>query len=228
VVGGSKNCEVACVMLRDYAPERFEIVNYGKSRFFIRDVDVVINFGCHLIPLLKLITARGIKVGRLTGTDYYGKLIHRLGILLFSKLPFINFIFSSHNIKDDSGLDGVVLHNPVNEKMFYDMGIQRDIAVLYYVNQNRELYREDTVKPDWVVIRGEVDYRDMPLLYNRSKVHVRNTLYDSGTKMIYEAFCCGCQVFYNGRRVESVPDFMLSSVEIPKWFDYLESLVDES
>lgn len=235
IVGGSNNCSIVSKMLQEnnLFPDEYEIIDYGKAKWFMKE-DIVIFFGCHIIPLLKLITAKAnTKIIRFTGTDYHGNFLHKFGIeyILPLFLDSIHVIYCDATLKEGVGIEGALLHSPVNENMFYNMKKkERIIDALVYVAKNEKLFcmnKAQQLKKVYskvMIIRGDVPYNEMPSLYNNSKRYYRNVLNDASPKSIYEALICGCEVIYNGDKITEIPKHMLSSHEMPKWFIYIEEV----
>jgi hypothetical protein len=69
-----------------------------------------------------------------------------------------------------------------------------------------------------------IPYNQMSIFYSMHHRLIRMTIHDGYPKMPYEAFLCGLEVLWNGRKITSVPPEMLMENTIPKLLSILEEV----
>jgi hypothetical protein len=221
LVTGSQNAENLGTMLGYYG---VEVTYERQTRPFMEGLfDVFLVFGVRPRNVLYAITGPGVKVFRFQGSDG------------FNPRPFIKqimrvapgyILYASEELQKFVGLPGEVLVTPINTRLFREYPeIERDKEVLYYCPVGREeIYCLESCPENATVLDGSTPYGEMPLVYSRHKKYVRNSAYDANPKMPYEALLCGCEVWMNGERVQSIPQKMLMDYSIPRWIDYMEEI----
>lgn len=141
-------------------------------------------------------------------------------------------LYVSDELKNLVRHKGFVLPIPVDTTLFSTkLEAKREYDVLYYCPQGEE----DIYKREWIeryieehpnekvtIINGKVPYEDMPRIYLQHKKYIRMTTHDGNPKMVYEALLCGCEVWWNGKKVDKVPEEMLMENTIPRIMRLLE------
>ena len=225
VAGWIGNPSRASEMLQKYAPEGMTITFIGELKPFTKGYDLILNFFTRPDKMLILLTCSGVKVARVCGSDWYkallGKRVHRFMLRLLG----FNLMYASEELKNEVGLKGEVHVNPVNVDHFYPRDAPRDKEVCYYVGFGRSLYCPEKIPIGATLIDGSIPYEDMPELLSRHKRYVRWTTHDASPKLPYEAFLCGCEVVVNGERLTTVPDYMYSVYQMPRWVEYISRLL---
>jgi len=155
-------------------------------------------------------------------------------------------LFVTQELRQMTGLKrGRIVPIPIDTRMFKEMDVAGEKRDILYYCPNLELYRLDWVMeyavqhPDETVtvlglshsvdlpnvkVIPHMQYHRMPLLYNMHRRLIRMTTHDGFPKMPYEAFLCGLEVIWNGRRITKVPEEMLMENTIPKLISILESI----
>lgn len=229
VMGWRGNPERAASMLDEKVPCAY----IGEPRGNVKGYDVVLLFGFNPVNLLKLLTCEGVKVVRICGSDWYKP---RYGVFgrniaeIIAILGGVKVMYASPELKKEAGIKGEYLPLPINEEMFYDMGLERPHSFCYYLPEGKE----DTYGPpdpklledkNALILDGSIHYEAMPYVYNRCKKYIRYATHDALPKMPYEALLCGCEVWVNGEQVSYVPEWMRKRVMIPIWVKYLKELI---
>ena len=224
-IAGSDNASRAAAMLQKYTPPDVTITHIETLQPFTTDYDLIINFSTRPGRMLVLRTCSGAKTARVCGSDWHrsklGKRLHRIML----RLSGFHIMYASEALKKDVGLRGRVHVNPVNESHFYPRDTPRDKEVCYYVNRGRLPYHPELMPEGATLIDGTIPYEEMPMLLSSHKRYERNILHNAAPKLPYEALLCGCEVTVNGERLTTVPKYMLSSYQGPRWIKYIQSLI---
>ena len=220
-IAGSDNASRAAAMLQKYTPPDMTITHIETLKPFTKEYDLIINFSTRPGRIAVLLTCTGVKVARVCGSDWHrsilGKELHRAMLWLSG----LNIMYASEALKKDVWLSGEVHVNPVNEDHFYPRDVPRDKEVCYYVNRGRAPYHPELMPLGATLIDGTVPYEEMPLLLSRHKRYERNILHNASPKLPYEALLCGCEVYLNGEKLLTVPEYMLTSYQGPRWIKYI-------
>lgn len=238
----NSNADNLARMFEYYGVETY-LVPLRMSRFIKRwmlkirpDISLVFNVG-HFTWIIRTQRLGGKKIFRAMGTD-----VHKMDFVTRQVLRFLHkhnrarICYASHALRDKLGLDGEVLPTPIDTTRFYPMGLEREKDVLYYCRKKScDIYRMDRLEaymrehPNETVTiaEGSIDHLHMNRVYNQHKKYMRWTTHDANPKMIYEALLAGCEVWFNDTQITEIPDVMLMPVNIPKWIDYFERVLDE-
>lgn len=173
----------------------------------------------------------GTKIMFFRGTDAYRLKERTRAALQFTQRLGMRMLYNGENLRDLVGLEGDVWTHPIYTPHFKDLGLDRDIDVLFYCRAGREnIYLLDKFKEyiaetgeTYSIVDGSTPREKMPELYNQHKKYVRITSHDSNPKMPYEAFLCGCESWDNGRRIVEVPDYLRMEYAIPRLIRLLEA-----
>jgi len=188
--------------------------------------DVGIFIGYHTVETIKTIQqlhSPRRKIIMLQGSDWFAMTPKCKQMI--SQFPVIRV---SKNI----GLDEYpVFPIPVDTRIFYNFNQRRTKDVLYYCPDD-EIYCRDFIDdyiekhPDdsVTILTGDTKYADMPSVYNVHKTYIRMTTRDAAPKMPYEALLCGCQVWWNRKRVTEIPSEMKMENTIPKLLSFLKEV----
>jgi hypothetical protein len=196
-----------------------EVTFIGDIQPFTKGYDLIINFDSHPLRLLYLRTCSGKKVTRICGSDWYraklGKPIQRM-LLYVLRIPIM---YASEELFEEVGLKGVLIQNPVNDFHFYPRDVPRDKETCYYVCGGKDIYYPEKRPAGATLLDGSIPYEEMPWVLSQHEWYVRYTTHDAEPKLPIEALLCGCHVLVNGDEItlDDVPNYMLSSYQIPKW-----------
>ena len=177
-------------------------------------------------------------LGHVVGTDvrFFEKQENMLKLKEIMEKHKVQIIYASENLREELGIKGDIIPIPIKDSLFKlgdkDVSEQRDV-LFYCPAYNPAIYQErkirqyiDTLPNETITIIGgqtglsgnweypnvqtinNVKFEDMPNLYRKHKKLIRYTSHDGAPKMIYEALLCGCEVWWNEKRVNSVPNEM--------------------
>jgi len=224
IAGGPGNALRAAKMLKKHAPPEVSVSFIGHLKPFTTGYDLIINFSTRPGRMLVLLTCGGVKVARVCGSNWHrsiiGKRLHRIMLWLSG----FHIMYASEELKKDIDLKGEVHVNPVNEDHFYPRDVSRSKDVCYYVRDGLASYRPELMPVGATVIDGTVPYEEMPILLSQHKKYVRNILHNASPKLPYEALLCGCEVVVNDEKLTTVPEYMLTSYQAPRWIKYIIDL----
>lgn len=233
---GRGNAEILAIMLRYYNVQ-VDVKNFLRhrppdwSRFRDYDVTMVVGLGgWNTVPRAEWVhrLCRIPCILLFVGSDAYE--LTRANRLIV-RMSSCQVAYVSDHLRRIVGVEGPVVPIPVDTKMFTELrNVRRDKDVLYYLGIGSSTYR-----PEWirhyirehpsekitVLSSGEVPYEEMPRVYNQHKSLIRMTTHDGYPKMPYEAFFCGCEVWWNGTRIREVPSEMRMENTIPEFIEVL-------
>ncbi len=202
------------LMMRDH----FYITYATRILTFARYVSRPKNIICHIV-----------------GSDALVLGEHMDELQLAMKRHSVRLLYASESLRDELRIEGDVAPIPVKEWLFTPEGDRfwkekRD--TLFYcpdpyiysawdVDEYIRDHRDEQITvlgmqpdvpsiPDYpnVLRLSLVPSGEMPRVYRSHKRLIRITRHDGMPKMIYEAFLCGCEVWWNGKQITSVPDSM--------------------
>ena len=147
----------------------------------------------------------------------------------------VQVLYASENLRDELSLEGEVAPVPIKDWLFTPEGDRlwkekRDtlfycpdpyIYCAWDVDEYISDHGDEQVTilglppdapsiPDYpnVMRLPKLPAEEMPKLYRSHKRLIRYTRHDGMPKMIYEAFLCGCEVWWNGSQITNMPDAM--------------------
>jgi hypothetical protein len=215
--------------------EFYYLPKYPLKEIVLRNIDeytiLVVGIFGHIIQKIRYVSDPKKTIYYFVGSDAYLLNSKSKELLKRQIRKGSRIIYVSEHLKKIVGLEGAVLPIPVNTVLFHPLDIERSKDLLYYVGNGDKLYRPEWIKAyiddhpsQKVTVIGQhnkIPYREMPILYNQHKKYVRMTTRDGSPRMVYEALLCGCEVWWNERKITEMPREMNMEYTIPKTIDFI-------